>query len=56
MLNADKNCKKAKHRKKDPRKIAKKGSMGGLSIMHPVPITKCIKKLPLYAIFHLQKK
>jgi hypothetical protein len=40
ILKADKNCKKAKQIKKDPKNTAKKGSIGGLSIIRPEPMTK----------------
>jgi len=40
ILKADRNCRKAKQIKKEPRKTAKNGSMGGFSIERPVPITK----------------
>jgi hypothetical protein len=56
MLKADKNCKKAKQRKNEPRKTAKNGSMGGLSIMRPVPITEMYRMAATVSQIPLAKK
>jgi len=40
IFRADKNCRYAKHKKNDPRKIEKNGSIGGASIKRPEPMMK----------------